>query len=339
MVHNIRFLNQQDVIKAGGFDMELAMKAVEHTFVCQAKGDYVLPMKTVLRWGGPETESDTGRINCMPAYVGGDYQMVGIKWIGSQPNNVKRNLPRASAVIVLNDKKTKFPIAIMEGAIISSMRTAAVTGVATKYLSLENSKVLGAIGAGALSHTHILAVLTARPGIEEIRLYDLDFEKSKAFIEKYSPEFGVQMEAVKTAEDACAGADVIFTATTTSTPIVKNEWVKPGAFYSQVAGYEAEIDLVTKSDKVVGDDWEQILHRGLSSICVAINKGVYTRDQLYSELKDIVIGSRPGRENGQERIFFNSVGMGTEDVALGTEILRRAKENNIGKDMPFFWVD
>lgn len=316
--------------------MKLAMEAIEHVFQCHASGDYVLPSKTVLRWGDPESEKTSGRINAMPGYIGGKYKMAGIKWIGSHPPNVSRNLPRASAVVILNEFETKFPVAIMEGSVISAMRTGAVTGVATKYLSREDSFRVGVVGAGVLSRTHLMAVKTARPNIKEISLFDIDEARAESFAKSVGEELEVEIQVAKSAEETVRDTDIFFTATTTNAPIIKKEWMAEGSFYSQVAGYEAEEDALLQADKLIVDNWEEVLHRGLATPCVAIAKGLFKKEDLYAELRDIVSKKVPGRENDRERIFFNSVGMGIEDVAFGTEILKNAKEKGLGQRLPLF---
>lgn len=324
-------LDKQDVIAAGGDDIGLAVSAVEHVFACHARGETVLPPKTVLRWGGTESEAQHGRINAMPGYVGGRYNMAGIKWIGSHPPNLKKGLPRASGIVILNDPETKFPVAIMEASVISAMRTGAVTGVAAKYLSREDSTRIGVIGAGVQSRTQIRAVCHVRPGIRDVRVYDLDAERCRWFAEEMRSLLGISVQPVSTAQEAAEGVDILITATTADKPIVKDEWVRQGAFYSQVGGYEAEIELLLNSEKLVVDDWEEVMHRGIATPYQAAAAGRYGKDRLHGELGEVVIGKKPGRQTADERIFFNSVGMGTEDVAFATDILRNAQSKGIGR--------
>jgi 2,3-diaminopropionate biosynthesis protein SbnB len=331
----VLYLSKKDVVEAGGSDMKLAMKAVEHVLECHAAVDYVLPSKSVVRWGDGASEMVTGRINCMPGYVGGPYKMAGIKWIGSQPDNVKRGLPRATAVVILNDAETKFPVAIMEGSVISAMRTGATQGVAAKYLSRRDSAKAGVIGAGVLSRAVLRSMVTARPSIREVFVYDLDKERAEGFARDMSGELGVGVTAVGSAEDAVRGLPIFSTATTTRTPIIKNEWVEKGSFYAQVGPYEAEVEVLLKSDKLVVDNLEEVLHRGTSTLCAAVKGGLYNKNDVYAELKDIVVGKLPGRENESERIFFKSVGMGLMDIAFATEIFRNAQSKKLGQKLPF----
>jgi ornithine cyclodeaminase/alanine dehydrogenase-like protein (mu-crystallin family) len=121
------FLSQQDVIDAGGKDMKAAIEDVSSALSLFDRGDCVLPAKTSLRWGNEQSEVDTGRINAMPGYIGGATHIAGIKWLGGSPNNPFRHgIPRASGLLILNDPETMVPLALLEGALISAMRTGAL---------------------------------------------------------------------------------------------------------------------------------------------------------------------------------------------------------------------
>ena len=113
---DLLFLNNKAMEACGVLDMQEAIKDVEATYILTEKGDVILPGKLVTRWGTtPEDENRLGRINAMPGYIGGDYNMAGIKWIGSGPQNYKRGLPRASVTVILNDPDTKLPVCIADG--------------------------------------------------------------------------------------------------------------------------------------------------------------------------------------------------------------------------------
>ncbi len=337
-VEEIIYLSMEDVIEAGGSDTNLAYNSIAHVFECQAAGDYVLPSKTVLRWGDTDAEKVNGFINAMPGYIGGKYKMAGIKWIGSQPNNIKRGIPQATAVVILNDIETKIPLVIMEGSVISAMRTAAVTAVAAKYLSRKDSDRLGIIGAGYISRNILKAVLNVRHSIKEAFVFDLDKERAQEFSREMRVETGINISPVKTAEYAVRDMPILITATTSKTPIIKDEWMAEGSFYSQLAGFEAEVEVLVNADKVILDNTEEVIHRGISTLCRAMEGGQFKKTDIYAELKDIISGKLPGRENDSERVFFQSVGMGIEDVAFATEIFRNAQSKELGQRLPFMKI-
>ena len=171
---NIIFLNNKAMEACGVLDMRAAIKDVEATYVLTEKGDVILPGKLVTRWGTtPEDENRLGRINAMPGYIGGDYDMAGIKWIGSGPQNYKRGLPRASVTVILNDPDTKLPVCIADGTAVSAKRTGASGGIAARELSVRDAAVLLVCGAGAQARTQLEAIKLTRPTIRKVFVYDI----------------------------------------------------------------------------------------------------------------------------------------------------------------------
>ena len=183
------YLSHEDVIKAGGTNMFGAMQATERSFFLHGKGDFILPPKPVLRWGDATTEETTGRIMSMPSWLGGKkykeellsknllgpVNTAGIKWIPSKPSNPsKYGLPRANAIIIIVNPETLMPDCIMDGTIVSAMRTGAASGVGAKYLANEDSKVMGLIGASVQGRTQLMAMKSALPGLEVCKVYDIN---------------------------------------------------------------------------------------------------------------------------------------------------------------------
>lgn len=126
MEHTIVFLSNKAMENAGVLDMSAAIQDVKNAYILNRKQDVINPGKCVLRWGQiVEDENVLGRINAMPGYIGGDYHMAGIKWIGSGPMNYKKGLPRASVTVILNDPDTKLPVCVADGTAISTVRTGA----------------------------------------------------------------------------------------------------------------------------------------------------------------------------------------------------------------------
>lgn len=330
----ILFLKQEDVIAAGALDMSIAVPTMEQVYSLHDKKDYILPQKCVLRWGGHDSENTRGRINSMPGWIGGNINAVGIKWIASAPQNpFKYNLPRASAVIILNDPETLIPIAIMDGTAISAARTGANSGVAAKYLAKKESKTLGLIGAGVQNRTQLFAVNYSHPEIETIKVYDLYEDRAEIFAKEMSNKIGKEIKVSKTAYEAVENSDIFITATVTKTPIIKPEWIEPGVFYSHVGSHECEFEAILNMNKRVVDDWSEIKHRGVESLAIMYNTGMINDSHIYGELGEIINNTKKGRENDTETIYFNTVGMGIEDVALAHKIYERALEMNLGKKL------
>ena len=155
-----RYLSQEDVVAAGGLDMPAIVDVIERAFRVKAAGQVFMPPKVMITWADePGTEEKHGRIMAMPAYVGGEFDVAGLKWIPSVPDNpVRRGLPRANALVLLSDRETGLPLAVMDGTVVSAMRTGAVTGVAVRHLARPGDRRACLLGAGVLAHTQLDAL-------------------------------------------------------------------------------------------------------------------------------------------------------------------------------------
>lgn len=331
---NILFLNHNDVKECGGDKMPLFIDTMEKVFSLHNKGDYVLPNKTVLRWGGMDSESSKGRINSMPASIGGEFNAVGIKWISSAPNNpFKYNLPRATGIIILNDPETLVPIAVMDGTLISAMRTGANSGVVAKHLARKDSKVLGLVGAGVQNRTQLMALYHSVPSLEKVKIADLDMTRAQNFVRQMESIVPLELEVAGSAEEAVRDSDILVTATVTKKPIVQPEWVQEGSLYIHVGSHECEFDVIHRSNKIVVDDWEELKHRGVETISIMYESGEFDETNLYAELGEIVNGKKAGRENDSEIIYFNSCGLGIQDIAMASTIYKAALEEKRGRNL------
>lgn len=322
------YLQQEDVVKAGGRDMNLAINAVEEAFKMLADGEIIIPDKIVLDLG----ERQRGRINALVAYLGGDYEVGGIKWIPGFPNNpYDHDLPRAMALNILNDAFTGVPLAVMDGTLLSAMRTGAVTGVGAKYLSREDSRTIGIIGAGVQSRTQIMATCTVRD-IKNVKVFDIRSERAEKLSSEMSQELDVSAIPVESPREAVENSDIIITATIADEPIVKDKWIKEGSFFAHVGSYvEEEYDVVKNSDKIIVDYWEIVKHRGTPVLARMYDEGMIRDEDIHANLDQIVSNKKPGRENASERIFFSPIGMAHEDVAITYRIYQNARDNGIGK--------
>ena len=327
------YLTAEDVERTGA-DITLAMECVEKVLSLHAKNEVILPPKVILDMD----ERRHGRINAMPAFVGGDTQMCGIKWIAGFPNNPTRyGLPRAHALTVLNDPEKGVPLCIMDGTRISALRTGAVTGVGAKYLARKDCRSAAFIGAGVQARTQIDALKAVLPGIKSVRVFDIRPEAASIFIKFCDgmwPDMNV--EAAGSPEAAVRGADALVTATVANEPIVRADWLGEGIFFSHVGSYQEEEErVVLEADKVVVDIWEEVLHRGTPLLARMFAEGKITESRIHANIGDVINGVKPGRENEKERIFFSPLGLGSEDIAVAAEIYRKARELDIGTALPY----
>jgi 2,3-diaminopropionate biosynthesis protein SbnB len=328
------YLNRADVI-ATGINMKQTIDAVEDAFILHHEGKVLLPFKTVLDMG----ERERGRCNAMPAYVGGDYNTFGIKWIAGFPQNpFKYGLPRATGFLILNDADKGIPLAIMDCTLLSAMRTGAVTGVGAKYLARADSEVAGIIGAGVQARTQFEALKTVLPGLKELRSFDIRQDRAEQYAAEMKEKFGVNAVAVDTAEAAVRDADIVVTVTMADEPIVKDAWMKPGSFFSAVGSYqEEEFEVVANSDMVVVDSFEHVLHRETPVVALMVKQGLIKEEDVI-DLGSILCGEKPKRENPEQRIFFSPIGMGTEDISLTKRVYDLAVEKMVGQNLKL-WGD
>lgn len=326
------YLSQEDVVKAGGLDMEMIIDGIERAFKLYNEGKVVIPSKIVMVL--PPSERDRGRINGLAAYIGGDWEAAGLKWIPGFPNNPARfNLPRANAFMILNDTQTGMPQAIMDGTILSAMRTGAVGGgMGGRYLARRDSEVVSIIGMGVQARTQAMALKATLPNLKEIRGYDVLKDRATIVAKDIEKLTGIKTRTVDNPREAVEGADVIDTVTVANEPIVKDSWVKEASTFIHMGSYvEEEYEVVSHSDKIIADDWETVKHRGTPVLARMYDEGRIKDSDIYANLDEIVAGKKKGRETDRERIFFAPIGMAHEDVAVASMIYQRAKRDGIGQ--------
>ncbi len=326
----LRYLSLEDVIKAGATDMARAIEDVEKVLSLEDRGEVVHPRKTAMRWGDEASEYAFGRINCMPGYVGGDVAMAGVKWIGSAPGNIEYGLPRASALTILNDPVTKFPVAVMDGTVISAIRTGACGGVAVKYLVRKDAAVLGLYGAGVQSRTQLMAALTMRPSVKLVKLYDPRRDRAQKFADEMARNWRVEIRVMDKPEDAAKGADCVIAATMSVKPVCLYAWLDPkGLTCLNIGGVEYDDDVVLKADKTYADSIKAVVDRNGNTIAHMANEGRFPLERFHSDLGPVVNGKKEGR-TGDEFIYFGSVGSGLFDIAVAARVLKEAEKRDIG---------
>lgn len=335
---DIIFLNNKAMDELGAASMTDVIHDVEKVYELTQSGDVISPGKCVMRWGNTvEDENTLGRINAMPGYIGGEYDMAGIKWIGSGPMNYKKGLPRASVTIILNDPDTKLPLCVADGTAVSTMRTGASGGVAIKHLSVKNASVMTICGAGAQAPTQFEAAYIARPTLKKLYIYDIrpeNAERFAGFIRENYPD--VTPVPTNDVEAAVRESDIVDCVTLASEPFIKGEWLKKGALVMNMADYEVDNECIHRSSKVVVDYWENVKHRMISTVALMWKDGLFKDEQLHAEIGDIVNGSKPGRENDDEIIYFNAVGAGIMDIAVTARCYRNALKEGKGTKLAFW---
>jgi ornithine cyclodeaminase/alanine dehydrogenase len=270
-------------------------------------------------------------LNAMPAYVGW-LDSAGIKWAGGFQANKKIGLPYISAMILLVNPETGHFKAVMDGALITNMRTGAQSAVALKYLYHKKSIKIGLYGAGIQGHYQIIA-MSELFSIDELKVYDINKDTSERFAEDMKDKVKGKIIIVNSSEEA-ADADVVITVTQSKDKFIKNSWIKPGTILFTLGSYqECEDDFILEADKIIVDHIGQTLHRG--ALKELSERGKITKMNIYATIGEVIAGKKKGRTSDKERILCVLIGTGALDVAVATVAYQRALEKRLGEKFNF----
>ncbi|MGH9535730.1 MAG: ornithine cyclodeaminase family protein [Terriglobales bacterium] len=325
------YLSQEDVLACGVLDMPRAMAVVAQAMMLWQQGRCRQPEKVVLRPEDDPGSEARGRMNFLCAQIGPPVSALGMKWIASFPANRARALPRASALVVLNSPETGLPLAVLDGTLISAVRTGAVTGLGARYLAPAKVRKIGVVGAGVQAHTQILGLATALPEVAEIAVVNRDAAPAIALAEDCQRRWGLPVRAAGSVAEALEDAQVALTITTAAAPLLQARYIAPGALTVQMSGHECEFELVRQCQKLVCDSWEAVRHRGIMTPALMHAAGQLPAGAIHAQLGELLLGAKTGREHDGERIHFFHMGMGVEDVALAWDIYQRAGEHDRGR--------
>ncbi len=357
------YLNENDMIEAGVTDMAGCVDAMEEMFRLLKLGDFrmggannnshgvmmVFPDESAfpnMPLNGPDR-----RFMAMPAYLGGQFDMVGMKWYGSNTANKQKDLPRSILMLTLNDKDTGAPVAYMSANVLSAYRTGAVPGVGARYFAREDSKVVGIVGPGVMSRTAFDAFMAVRTGIERIKIKGRSEKSIGSFIAYINEKYPAvrDIEVVDSIENAVRDADLVCVATSSPTgdineyPYIKEEWIKPGAVICCPAAARFDDDFILNRARNVADyvglyeAWaEEMPYPAYHTIPIPavhcmdlMADGRMAREQL-DDLGDVITGKLPARKSDDEIVIYSVGGLPVEDVAWGTMVYRKALERGIG---------
>jgi ornithine cyclodeaminase len=338
MKETLLFLNNKAMEELGATDMKLVIKDVENAYMLKETGDAKIPGKLVMRWGNtPADENVYGRINAMPGYLGGEYNLAGIKWIGSGPQNYKKGLPRASVTIILNDPETKLPVCVADGTAISAKRTGASGGVAINLLAVQNASVLTICGAGAQGRTQLEAALMMRPTIKKVNVFDIRQENAAAYIREMSGKYpDITFAVADPLAEAVKESDIVICVTLADQPIIEYGWLKKGVLLMNMADFEVTYECVEKADKIYVDDWETIKHRMISTVALMSKDGLIKDSDIDGSLGSLLVAGKSGRDNDEQKIYFNAVGFGILDIAVAARAYHKAIKEHKGIEL-LYW--
>jgi ornithine cyclodeaminase/alanine dehydrogenase-like protein (mu-crystallin family) len=326
------YLQQEEVIECGGLDMDAYLAGAEKAFTLLEQGDCIERESPLIQW----PDGSGRRIAFHPAYVGGDVNVAGIKWIPSNPENPARlGLPRSNALTILTEPVSGYPLAVMDGKLISDMRTGAVAGVGAKYLARDGAEVVTLLGAGPIARTQLWAVARAMPHITRIVVYDLVPAHARRFIEDMSDRLGLDkglFSVAESAEAAVREGDVVATSTNVSMAerYLAYDWLKPGALIVNTSVNDPTFETVEKADLIVVDIKDQLdVHRGKLVLAAVVASGLAHRDDIV-ELGRIITGLHPGRTDDAQKILFSPIGLGLHDLINAKRVYDVARQKGVG---------
>ncbi len=354
------FLSQKDMIEAGVLDMHGCVEVMEKAFKIMNRGDYLMGGPSQNHHGmklwlprqarGPRmpVAGPDRRFMAMISYLGGEFNVCGVKWYGSNLENpAKRGLPRSVLLVILNDPETGAPLAVMDGNLISAMRTGAAIGLGAKYLAPRGAALAGLIAAGVIGRTCLMAMAVGMKDLKEVKVFDLDRRKAEAFSGEMSQALGLKIYAVDNPDEAIKNSDAVCSATSRlKRPYYEGKFFKQGAFLGLAADASLSEDLLGGS-KIVADNWRMYLdwreemeqmpeesreRINYEEVHQRIRSGKM-KDSDILELKKVVSGDVPARDREGQKIVYLTAGLNIEDVSWGYTIYQKARQKGLGQKL------
>jgi alanine dehydrogenase len=302
----------------------VANETVEKAFLAYGMGHVEMPAKSYLYF-------PKGDLRSMPAYIfGEDFDIAGVKCVNVHPQNAEGLLPTVMAVIILNDPQSGFPLAVMDGTYLTSLRTGAAGALAAKYLSRQDAKVAGFVGCGAQARTQLACLLQVRE-IHKIKIWQFhgDKECARDFKRWAHRTYNLETVISSSMDAVTMGSDIVITTTPSRLPLVN--CVSPGTHINAVgadAPGKQEINPeILKHAKVVIDEWTQASHSG--EINVPITRKQLRKKDVYAQLGDIVTGKKRGRTSDKEITLFDATGLAIQDISCAY-VVYKAYRNTRG---------
>lgn len=316
----MRILSATDVRQA--LPMTAAIEGMKHAFAQLSTGQADVPLRA--RVGVPAQE---GVALFMPAYLSGSGELA-VKIVSVFPKNV--DLPMIHAAVLVLDAHNGRPLALLEGATLTAIRTGAGGGASADILARPESKTLAMLGSGVQARAGLEAVCAVRP-IEEVRVYSPSRPRTEAFAAEMSHL--AHITVVDEPSAAVRGADIVYTATTSSTPTFRGDDLAPGTHVIGVGSYTPtmqEVDVATVQRALVVVDSRESAWAEAGELIMARDCGAITADHIHAELGEIVAGSHIGRTSAEQITFFKSVGVAVQDAIAAGIALRTAEEMGLG---------
>ena len=325
----VLFVSQEEV--PGLLPMSACMQAMERVLATLARGEATLPLRQIL-W----LPEKVGGFGLMPSLLPTE-KVLGVKVITFFPKNEGTELDTHQGAVLLFEADRGRLLAVIDATSITAIRTAAVSGVATRLLAREDASELALIGSGVQARTHLEAMLVARK-ILRVRVASQSLDRAKRFADRESARRGVPIEPVASAREAVEGADIVCTCTSSRNPVVEGAWLSPGAHINAVGSsvpFAREVDTATVVRSRLYADRRESLTNEAGDFLIPKKEGAIDDSHIVGEIGEIVIGRVPGRRSPDEITLFKSLGLAVEDVASAKHIYEEARRTGAGRFGPF----
>jgi ornithine cyclodeaminase/alanine dehydrogenase-like protein (mu-crystallin family) len=289
------------------------------------------PLRSVVR--PPDA---IGLMGLMPSYRAGAQALYGLKAICVFPGNTAIGKDAHQGSVMLFSAATGELLALLNASAITAIRTGAVSAVATRLLAREDAGDLAILGSGVQARSHLVAIACVRP-IRRVRVASRSFEHARAFAEAYAPRYPFPIEPAASAEAAVRGADLIVTATTAAEPILRYEWIAPGAHINAVGSSiptTREIDTATMANAALYVDRRESTLNEAGDYLFAMRAGAIGPDHICAEVGELLLSTQPGRSAPNAITLFKSLGLAIEDLAAADYVYRQAQARGVGT-----WVE
>jgi ornithine cyclodeaminase len=304
--------------------MESCIEAMAEVLASLARGELFQPLRSIVRPPGAE-----GLLGLMPAYRAGPAAAWALKEIVVVPSNPSRGLDTHMGGVLLHDGETGELVALMNAAPITEIRTAAVSGVATRALARPDAQRVAILGSGAQARGHVRAMRAVLDD-PEIRIWSRDLERA----EELAGEVGATV--YPSADSALFGAEVVCTTTAATEPIVEKRWLARGAHVNAVGSCfptTRELDTETVAHSSFFTDRRESCLNEAGDFILAAAEGAVGPEHIRAELGEVLAGMHPGREHEDEVTVFESLGIAVEDLASAELVVRRARERGVGVEV------
>ena len=328
----VRILIKENVAEL--LTMPDALNYVEEAYKQLTLGKAIVPQRIAI------TDPAPGLTLIMPGIIGGEMNALATKIVSVYKQNPEKyKMPTVLAKVIVQDINTGDIVGIMDGNLITAMRTGAATGVSVKYLARKDSKTLGIYSAGVQARKQVSGVYWGlNEKLEKCKVFDLKKDITEEFKKEIENELGIDVEISQSGNDLLSDTDIIVAASTSTIPLFSGDKVADGTHISSIGAHapdvrELDSTIIKRASLRVAGLKEACLAEAGDYI-IPINEGIITENDIIS-IGDIITGKIPGRTSDSEITVFKSVGISAQDVAVGKLVYDRALEKGIGQDIDF----